>query len=238
MADQMSVEPGVAQSLADFVRAHSQENTEGAWQLEADERCLEVHLSDSTVFAKRGAMVARYGDIKFEHAGSGGAGKFLKAALTGESMKMMRCTGSGVLYCADQNKHVSILRLNNEVIYVNGNDCLAYSDGMQWDIVVTKGAGIATGGLFSLKLWGTGFVAVATHGKPLVLGVSPQAPLFTDPNATVAWSDGLKTSIHTDVSLKTLTFRSSGESWQMRYDGTGFVVVQPFEEIVAAGGSQ
>lgn len=231
MSDGTTVEPGSAQTLADFVRAHQQENSEGAWQLEAADRCLEIHLSGNTVFAKRGAMIARYGQIAFEHAGSGGVSKFMKTAFTGESMRMMRCTGSGVLYCADQEKHISILHLNNEVIYVNGNDCLAYSDGLEWDVVVTKGAGIVAGGLFSLKLWGTGFVAVTSHGKPLVLGVSPQSPLFTDPNATVAWSDGLKAGIHTDVSFKTLTGRSSGESYQMRYEGSGFVVVQPFEEI-------
>jgi uncharacterized protein (AIM24 family) len=231
MSDQMAAEPGTVHSLADFVAAHSQENSEGMWQLEAGDRCLEIHLSGNTVFTKVGAMVARYGDIKFEHAGSGGAGKFLKQAMTGEQVRMMRCTGAGILYCADQNKSVSILHLNNEVLYVNANDCLAYSEGIGWDVVITKGAGVAPGGLFSLKLWGSGFVAITTHGRPLVLGVSPQAPLFTDPNATVAWSDGMQTSIHTDVSWKTFIGRASGESWQMRYDGSGFVVVQPYEEV-------
>lgn len=237
MSDQPSIEPGAARSLADFVAAHSQENSEGTWQLEAGERCLEVHLNSSTVFAKIGAMVARYGDIHFEHAGAGGAAKFLKQAFTGEQLRMMRCTGSGVMYCADQNKHISVLHLNNETIFVNANDCLAYSEGIGWDVVVTKGAGVVSGGLFSLKLWGTGFVAITSHGKPLVLGVSPQAPLFTDPNATVAWSDGLQTSVHTDVSWKTFIGRASGETWQMRYDGTGFVVVQPYEEVVVVSGS-
>jgi len=92
------------------------------------------------------------------------------------------------------------------------------------------------GGLFSLKLSGTGYVAITTHGKPLALGVGPGYPLFTDPNATVAWSDGLKTTVKADVNLKTLIGRASGETLQMRFDGQGFVIMQPYEEVVAAGG--
>lgn len=96
---------------------------------------------------------------------------------------------------------------------------------------MTSGAGIMAGGLFSLKLTGTGYVAVTTHGKPLVLGVAPGQPLFTDPNATVAWSAGLQSSVKADVNLKTLIGRTSGETFQMRFEGSGFVVLQPFEEV-------
>jgi uncharacterized protein (AIM24 family) len=236
MTEGMSVEPGTARSLADFVRANSQENSQGSWQLESEDRCLEIHLNGETVHTKIGAMVARYGDIHFEHAGSGGAGKFFKQAFSGENVDMMRCTGTGIMYCADQNKTISILYLNGETIYVNAHDTLAYSQGIEWDIVVTKGAGVAAGGLFSLKLSGTGYVAITSHGKPLVLGVTPEHPLFTDPNATVGWSEGLTPSVYTDVSWKTFVGKASGESWQMKYEGSGFVVVQPFEEIAPSAG--
>jgi uncharacterized protein (AIM24 family) len=35
----------------------------------------------------------------------------------------------------------------------------------------------------------------------------------------------------TDVSLKSFFGRGSGESVQMKFEGQGFVVVQPFEEV-------
>jgi uncharacterized protein (AIM24 family) len=56
--------------------------------------------------------------------------------------------------------------------------------------------------------------------------------VFTDPNATVAWSGGLMPEIVTDISLGTLLGRGSGESIQLRFAGEGWVVVQPYEEVV------
>lgn len=233
MAD--SVGAGVATRLGDFVNAHAQTDTGGTWQLES-KKMLEVHLNGNSVFTKLGAMVAYYGNLSFERASYGGAGKFIKAAATGERAATTKASGSGILYCADQGKEISILYLENQSIFVNGSDCLAYSESLSWDIVFTGGASMMAGGLFSLKLAGTGYVAITTHGKPLVLGVAPGQPLFTDPSATVAWSDGLQTSVKADVNLKTLLGRASGETFQMRFDGQGFVVVQPYEEIVAASG--
>ncbi|MGQ5341503.1 AIM24 family protein, partial [Xanthomonas arboricola] len=55
-------------------------------------------------------------------------------------------------------------------------------------------------------------------------------PVFTDPNATVAWSGTLSPELVTDVSIGTLFGRGSGESLQMRFAGEGWVVVQPYEE--------
>jgi len=180
--------------------------------------------------------VGYYGQLGFGRAGEGSAGKLLKTMATGGKAATTKVTGSGVLYCADQGKEITILYLDNESIYVNGSDCLAYSESLAWDIVFTGGASMMAGGLFSLKLTGTGYVAITTHGKPLVLGVAANYPLFTDPNATVAWSDGLQTSVKADVNLKTLIGRASGETFQMRFDGQGFVVIQPYEEIVAPSG--
>ena len=93
---------------------------------------------------------------------------------------------------------------------------------------------MAAGGLFSLQLQGNGLIAFTTHGNPLVLRVTSQQPLLTDPNATVAWSGGLTPAVKTDVGLQTLLGRSSGETFQLAFQGDGFVVVQPYEEIVQA----
>jgi uncharacterized protein (AIM24 family) len=59
-------------------------------------------------------------------------------------------------------------------------------------------------------------------------------PVFTDPNATVAWSGGLAPEVATDITLGTLFGRGSGESIQLKFQGEGWVVVQPYEEVVFA----
>jgi uncharacterized protein (AIM24 family) len=74
-------------------------------------------------------------------------------------------------------------------------------------------------------------IAITTHYTPITLAVTPERPVYTDPNATVAWSDGLSIDYKTDVNLGTLLGRGSGETFQMAFRGTGFVIVQPYEEI-------
>ena len=54
--------------------------------------------------------------------------------------------------------------------------------------------------------------------------------MFTDPNATVAWSEGVRTEIVADISFGTFIGRTSGETVQMKFSGNGWVVVQPYEE--------
>jgi uncharacterized protein (AIM24 family) len=74
-------------------------------------------------------------------------------------------------------------------------------------------------------------LALTTHYDPITLRVTPQTPVVTDPNATVAWSGSLVPEFKTDISLKTFFGRGSGESLQMVFRGDGFVVIQPYEEI-------
>jgi len=64
--------------------------------------------------------------------------------------------------------------------------------------------------------------------------VKPGDPVSTDPNATVAWSSNLSPSFKTDISLRTFIGRGSGETFQMLFEGNGFVVIQPFEEFYGA----
>lgn len=221
-----------ALDLNQFAAKHAQQPGAGEWQLEGP-RCLEVNLASGTVRIKVGAMVAYRGALTFERAGSGGLGKFMKAALTSESSRATTVSGTGQLYLADSAKEISILKLNGDTLFVNSADLLAYSSELDWDIDIIKGAGMVAGGLFTFKIGGTGHVAITTHGDPLVLAVTPESPVFTDPDATVAWSDGLSVKIKVDASFKTLTGRASGETYQMQFTGNGFVVVQPYEETVA-----
>jgi uncharacterized protein (AIM24 family) len=103
--------------------------------------------------------------------------------------------------------------------------------------MMRKLSAMMAGGLFNVRLSGQGMVAITSHHEPLVLMVSPQSPVTTDPNATIAWSGTLTPEFKTDISLKTFFGRGSGESIQMRFQGDGFVVIQPFEEIAFQGQS-
>jgi uncharacterized protein (AIM24 family) len=215
-----------------YKTAEKEDTGEELFELEND-YTLYVNLNGK-VWIKLGSMIAYAGDIKFKKQSSleGGVSKFLKKAVTGEGAEMMSADGYGNLYLADDGKRIAILKLENEKIYVNGNDVMAFEQTIDWDITMAKGSGSSlSGNLFTMKLQGTGMVAITTHYTPLTLIVTPERPVYTDPNATVAWSGNLAPEMKTDISFKSLTGRGSGEEFQMKFQGDGFVVVQPFEEV-------
>jgi uncharacterized protein (AIM24 family) len=190
---------------------------------------LKVELSETSVLARNGAMVAYQGDVRFEHKG-GGIGRLLKKAATGEQLNLMQASGSGELFLAHQAMLVHVLRLGGDSLTVSGENILAFQDGIDWDVTRVKGgtAGVLAGGLFNINLRGTGLVALVSDGEPVRLDVS-QAATFGDPQAAIAWSGGVTTNLKTDVQAKSLIGLGSGESFQIGFTGTGWVLVQPSE---------
>jgi uncharacterized protein (AIM24 family) len=221
-----------ASTLSQFLeKSADQTRDHGFFELERD-RLLQVNLS-GMVWIKAGAMVAYRGEIGFEREGvlEQGLGQFLKKAVTGEGARLTKAKGTGQLYLADAGKKVTILSLANDSIFVNGSDLLAMQDGLQHEVrMLRRIAAMAAGGLFNVAISGTGLIAITTHYDPLALRVRPGSPVFTDPNATVAWSGNLQPEFKTDIQFKTFLGRGSGESFQMKFEGDGFVVVQPYEE--------
>jgi len=58
-----------------------------------------------------------------------------------------------------------------------------------------------------------------------------------DPQATVGWSSGLGPELKTDIQLKSLFGKGSGQSLQIRFERKGFVIVQPYEERLTRVGA-
>lgn len=187
---------------------------------------LKVRLQGDQVQARLGSMVAYQGDITFEHK-SGGVGRFLKKALTGEGTRLMTVTGTGDVFLAHDARKVMVLDLKDERMTVNGDNILCFEPGIDWDIRKVEGAGMVAGGLFNVVLEGSGKVAVTAHGEPVLLDTS--TPTAADPQAAIAWSGGVTTSIKSSVSLKTFTGRGSGETFQIGFQGDGWVLVQASE---------
>jgi uncharacterized protein (AIM24 family) len=214
----------VQTTLANFREVES----ENAFSLQ-NSKLLKVELNQVTIQAKAGSMVAYQGEVKFEHAGSGGLGRMFKKAITGEGARLMKISGTGEVFLADQAQEVHLIYLEEDFITVNGHNLLAFDSGIDWDIKRVEGAGaMMGGGLFNLALKGSGWVAILSDGPPVLLDVA-SAPTFADAQAAITWSSGVKTGIKTDVSLKTLTGRASGETVQMSFTGQGWVLVQPSE---------
>jgi uncharacterized protein (AIM24 family) len=192
-------------------------------------RLLKVELSETTVMARSGSMVAYQGDVRFEHKG-GGLGRMFKKAATGESLRLMQATGSGELFLASDAMLVHVLTLSDDSLTVNGQNILAFEAGIDWDVTRVKGGatGMLAGGLFNIQLRGKGLVALVSDGEPLRLAIGKE-PTFVDPQAAIAWSGGVSTNLKTDVQAKSLIGMGSGESVQLGLSGEGWVLVQPSE---------
>jgi len=195
-------------------------------------RLLRVSLTHGPVQAAAGTMVAYQGDVTFENKGSGGIGKMLKKAATGEGTKLMHIGGTGEVFLADEAQQVQVMYLENDQISANGKNVLAFSSSIEWDInrVSSGVAGMMAGGLFNMTLRGSGYVALKTDGDPVMLDVA-QAPTFGDPSAVVMWTSGVEMNVKTDTTggLKSLARGGSGETFQLAFTGQGHVLVQPSE---------
>ncbi len=189
-------------------------------------KLLRVRLGEPFM-ARQGSMVAYQGNVDFSFEG-GGASKFIKKALTGEGLPLMRCAGQGDVFLAERSYDVHLLNLNNSGLSISGKNVLAFSSSLYWNIERVKGGSIATGGLFNTMLRGTGWVALTTDGPPVVLNAA-EAPTFADTNAVVAWSANLQTQLKTSFKAGALIGRGSGEAVQVSFHGNGFVIVQPSE---------
>lgn len=192
-----------------------------------NEQMLRVSLGPD-VLAAKGVMVAYQGQVQFHHEKAGGFAKLAKKVFTSEDVSLMRVSGQGEVFFADQAGYVYLLNLENEAISINSRNLMAFDSSLTWDINRTKGAGIASGGFFNTTVQGAGTVAINVVGKPVVLDCSQQ-PTYVDTNAAVCWSAGLVPSIHNAMNMKSMLRGGSGEAFQYVFHGPGFVVVQAYE---------
>jgi uncharacterized protein (AIM24 family) len=188
---------------------------------------LRVSLGGD-VLSVKGAMVAYQGSVRFDHEKAGSVGKLLKKMVTSEDMPLMRVSGEGEVFFANEAGYVYLIDLAGDGISVNGRNLLAFEASLTWDINRVKGAGMMAGGLFNTTVSGTGTVALCTVGHPVVLDCSQQ-PTYVDVQACVAWSSTLVPNVVSSMNMRSMLRGGSGEAFQYAFHGPGFVVVQPHE---------
>ncbi len=185
-------------------------------------------LMGPDVLARTGAMVAYEGYIQFNYDHPD-IGRYMQQWATGEQLPLMRCTGQGNLFLAQGGSDIVCFQLNNESICVNNTNVLAFDAHLQWSVDVVRGAAaLASGGLFNIVIQGTGWVAITSHGPPIVLRAE-QAPTWVDFDSIIAWSHSLQTTVKTSIGWKNLIGKGSGEAFQLGFQGQGYVIVEPYE---------
>ncbi len=197
-----------------------------------NDRLLAVTLQNEKVMALAGSMVAYHGSIKFEKSLTGGEGLFgaLKRRVSNETFQLMITSGTGTVYFANMAREITVIPLRGDKLFVENSGLLALDAGLKTNTVFAGVRGAASGqGLFTTTVEGTGSVAVMSSGNLLEFEVSPQAPVFVDPDAFVGYMGQLSQEFVFDVNWRTMVGEASGESYQLKFSGTGVVYIQPAE---------
>ncbi|MFH9421551.1 TerD family protein [Streptomyces sp. NPDC017529] len=189
----------------------------------------DLGIDGQPVLARQGSMVLYQGKVDFSYKGAGIRGRIVGNA-TGQEMQLMRCTGQGQVFFADNSAHVHPIELQGDAICVSAESVLAFDESLQYDVRRIEGHGIPGGALFTMQFQGTGTIVVKTQGTPVVLPVTPTT--FADANAIVAWSAASQVIVSSQVSLRRAAYPGhSGETVNLQFRGApgNFVVVQPYE---------
>lgn len=206
------------------------ESTQPGLRLQSS-KMLKVELNGE-ILARRGAMVGYQGQVQFKALGAGGVSKWLKSKVTGEGVPIMRMSGRGDVFLANEAQDIYLIDLEGQdALSINGANVLAFEPTLQFDITMVQGMGmLSSAGLFNCVFTGQGRIAITTHGTPMVIQVDQ--PTYADPQAAVCWSASLQTGYHRadQLGIGTLFGRTSGETFTMSFAGQGFVVIQPSEQ--------
>jgi uncharacterized protein (AIM24 family) len=206
--------------------AHLEVDDAGGMTLQ-NPRLVKVRL-DGELLARQGAMVAYQGAVEFAFEGAGGVKRFIKKALTGEGVPLMRCRGQGDLFLAHDAYELHLIDLEDDSLTVNGANVLAFDPGLSWDIRKVEGATVLSGDVFDMVFTGRGRIALSACGTPVVLDAG-QAPTYADLQSAIAWSSSLRTRLVRTAGAGALIGRGSGEAFQLAFEGEGLVVVQASE---------
>ncbi|MGX5212757.1 TerD family protein [Streptomyces violaceus] len=190
---------------------------------------VDLGIGGHPVLARQGSMVLYQGKVDFSYKGAGFAGRIVGNA-TGQEMQLMRCTGQGQVFLAENSTMLHPIELQGDAVCVSAENVLAFDESLTYEVRRIEGHGIPGGALFTMQFQGTGTIVVKTHGTPVVLPVTPTT--FADCNAVVAWSAAAQVVVSSQVRMRRNAYPGdTGESVNLQFRAApgNFIVVQPYE---------
>ncbi|MFI6687191.1 TerD family protein [Streptomyces sp. NPDC050485] len=190
---------------------------------------VDLGAGGQPVLARQGSMVMYQGKVDFGYKGAGLAGRIV-GNTTGQEMQLMRCTGRGQVFLAENSAYLHPIELQGDGICVSAENVLAFDESLQYEVRRIEGHGIPGGALFTMLFQGAGTIVVMTHGTPVVLPVTPTT--FADSDAIVAWSAASQVIVSSQVRMRRNAYPGdSGESVNLQFRGApgNFIIVQPYE---------
>jgi len=191
-----------------------------------DVQYVEIIMTDETIIVEAGLMHYYQGNIRMKNP-LPGAGKIVKAKLSGEKVFRPRYYGTGKLVLSPSLVNYFAIHLNNDEFIIDKGSFCASDDSITIDIFVNKmSTSILSGeGLVQTLVKGTGTVIISVPGAVETIKLENDT-LVTDGAFSVARSQSLDFQIQKSSSSM-ISSMTSGEGWVNVFHGTGSVFLTP-----------
>ncbi|MFI6871195.1 AIM24 family protein [Nocardia sp. NPDC050406] len=183
-------------------------------------------------FMRKGAMIAYYGDMRFQPLSHGLQGNLMHMVSQQFSAPLFSgdyvvAEGHGKLIIGDRGYDINSYDLDDGNLTIRAANLLAFEPGLSLNQSIVPGF---------LTLIGTGKFLASSNGP--VMFAEP--PLRVDPEALVGWADCPSPSHHYDqrwvssfLAAGAARFGvNSGEERQFDFTGAGTVLIQSSEKVL------
>jgi uncharacterized protein (AIM24 family) len=190
--------------------------------------CVDLH---GEWFMQKGAMIAYYGQMRFESLSAYASVAAFVAARFSSPLYVhdwVVATGQGKLVLGDRGYDINSYSLEDGNLTIRASNLLAFETSLELKQSIVPGF---------VALLGTGTFLASSNGP--VIFVEP--PLRVDPQALLGWADCPSPSHHYDTTWMSGFLgavqghfgRESGEERQYDFTGAGTVLLQSSERQVA-----
>jgi len=173
---------------------------------------LEINFANS-VHVKKGTVSSYSGNLKF----------VAESGLLGTTAQtLVKAVGQGKIFVYEKGRKAFLLDLSDEFIYVEGSNLLALEETLTYRVEPIYDSAYQRK-IDTVKIFGTGSLAISTAIEPLSLRVTNELPLSISSSALVAWTGSLTPSVMDDKSLENVMSGEEG-GFKVRFEGDGVVV--------------
>jgi uncharacterized protein (AIM24 family) len=181
-------------------------------------RCLEGGLMEvdfsGKVFIKQGTIYTYSGNLTF----------WVKEKRPEGQPSLVIVTGTGRLILTDRYREITLMRVDQETVFVEPSHLLACEEGLEPRYVRF---GEAPGGVEVVALEGSGMVALSVATKPLPLTVRAGLPVSVPASSVIMWSGDLVPAIVDDPQVYEVVMPAASRGDRLlRLDGEGRILAE------------
>jgi uncharacterized protein (AIM24 family)/tetratricopeptide (TPR) repeat protein len=208
------------QSLNSYLKKLLIKTNKGSHFTVSQDKIFYISASEQPVYSKIYGVLAYEGKLSFQPEKKKFKGKETKAIFGSKEAPIMKVTGSGQVIMNPGEEKISILRLDEEMLYVVESRVFAFQEGLIWENGRIQ-TGASSEDLNLVQFKGTGEVAVSFTGALSAFTVSQNLPAVVDYSAIVGWAGKLLPQVKS--SEEKLPFKTKN---LLEFKGEGVIIVE------------